>query len=197
MKTPRRTETPAAPPGVCSACHCKPVRVVRFTDEQGQTARRASTSCADCQRGAFGGGSPAPVVAAEVTRPVSLVTEEAMTAARVTAEKECSCTEEDHPCLPCAARAFVVTQRHRCAVVEAPAPISETRAVPRPVVPLTADETVAVLAASVERVASPPSVTARDLERHAARMRKAGMAPVTRETCDPHERRFFSVGGGR
>lgn len=81
------------------------------------------------------------------------------------------------------------------AVVVEVAPISETPPAPRPVVPLTAGETVSALSASLDRVAAPPSVTAADLSRHAVRMRKAGLAPVTRETCDPHERRFFGVRG--
>ena len=74
--------------------------------------------------------------------------------------------------------------------VVADAPISETRPAPRPITPLTADETITALAASVERVAPPPSVTAADLSRHAVRMRKAGL-PV--DELDPHERARLSL----
>ena len=75
-------------------------------------------------------------------------------------------------------------------VVETPAPISETRTAPRPITPLTSEETITAIAASVERVAPPPSVTAADLSRHAVRMRKAGL-PVAE--LDPHERARLSL----
>jgi hypothetical protein len=137
MKTPRRTEPPAAP----IECPCG--NTIHFSMGAPDRDADGRMICASCK---WGPVNPAPVAAV---------------------------------------------------VVEAPAPVSETRPAPRSVVPLTSGETITALAASVERVAPPPSVTARDLERHEARMRKAGMAPVTRDTCDPHERRFFSVGGGR
>lgn len=258
MSKPRRTETlPAEPlrtddgglllsPPVCASCRVRAVRVVAYTNEQGAKAYRASTSCEDCQRAAFGGGGSAPAAPAVVEVPSALPP-----SAQKLYDSPAAMMAELWPCsnpaAPVAAPADLTRPENLRAGMrfqstapgyehvvctfggEAPAamagdiargmwrfvgfdlglfpraaravrpvhvaipaaPISETPPAPRPVVPLTAGETVSALSASLDRVAAPPSVTAADLSRHAVRMRKAGLAPVTRETCDPHERRLF------
>ena len=101
-------------------------------------------------------------------------------------------------CEPCQRGAFGGGSAPAAPAVVEVAPISETRpATPKPVTPLTTGETVAALCQSLATVPAPAPVTAADLERHAVRMRRAGLAPVTRDTCDRHERRFFGLGGGR
>ena len=215
MKTPRRTEPLYAPlrdddgrllssPAVCPSCRCRPVRVVAYTNASGEKAYRASTSCEPCQLAAFGGGSApaAPAVAVAPAFKVQLVQRGAQWTAvpwgkmapivrpvpgntRMAGAATWATQEEARAELPtlCGCSVEVVS-------VEPAAPISETRPAPRPVVPLTSDETITALAASVERVAAPPSVTARDLSRHAVRMRKAGL-PVAE--LDPHERARLSL----
>mgnify|MGYP003441223882 CR=1 FL=1 len=223
MKTPRRTEPLSAPlrdddgrllssPAVCPSCRCRPVRVVAYTNEQGAKAYRSSTSCEECQRAAFGGGSPPAA-------PAAVVVPSALPATVVTVDECAKLVAEIRALAATPSPGSVHVDSLNSAVLRASAhpvshdgvgydslevvrvldaaPISETRPAPRPITPLTTGETVAALCQSLATVPAPAPVTSHDLERHAVRMRRAGLAPVTRETCDPHERRFFSVGGGR